>query len=121
LNQIERKANGQGIENLSPIQGVTKRNPNDSDAEFGYTDGARNETGKYSRGIVFEKAGNGIQFELPYSERRQEAKIYLGAWSAKVKTKRSGNRFTCGMEVQQRYSVQCAMGKYEPGSGYAEK
>lgn len=85
LARIERKANGSGISNLSAIQEVTKQNGDPSDAVFHYTDGSGNPEGAYNKGIVFEKEGNGIRFDLPYRQGRQKAGIYLGAWSAKVK------------------------------------
>lgn len=85
LEQIEGKADGQGIENIAAIQEVTKMNEDPSDVEFAYVDGTQAASGKYDKGIVFEKAGNGIQLDLPGGSGRQEVKIYLGAWSAKVK------------------------------------
>ena len=85
LEQIEKKTGGRGIANLSAIQAVTKLNPNSSDTMFSFTDGTNNAAGNYSKGIVFEKAGNGITFDLPYSARKQTVGIHLGAWSAKVK------------------------------------
>lgn len=84
LEQTEGKAGGQGIDHISAIWEVTKLNGDPSDAEFDYGDGTQSASGKYDKGIVFERAGNGIQFDLP-GVGRQEAKIYLGAWSAKVK------------------------------------
>lgn len=85
LEQIEKKAGGRGILNLSAIQNVTKLNGNSCDTMFSFTDGTNNAAGNYSKGIVFEKAGNGISFDLPYAERKQNVAIHLGAWSAKVK------------------------------------
>ena len=78
LARIERKANGSGISNLSAIQEVTKQNGDPSDAVFHYTDGSGNPEGAYNKGIVFEKEGNGIRFDLPYRQGRQKAGIYLG-------------------------------------------
>ncbi len=85
LTQIEKKAGGRGISNLSAIQAVSKLNGDPSDALFSYTDGTNSKEGSYNKGIVFEKAGNGIQFTLPYRPAGQQADIYLGAWSSKVK------------------------------------
>ncbi|MEY8427370.1 Ig-like domain-containing protein [Lachnospiraceae bacterium 46-15] len=85
LGQIEKKAGGRGIANLSAIQAVTKLNPDSSETTFSFTDGTNNAAGDYSKGIVFEKTGNGIVFDLPYSARKQTVGIHLGAWSAKVK------------------------------------
>ena len=78
-----KKDGSRGIANLSAIQAVTKLNPNSSDTMFSFTDGTNNAAGNYSKGIVFEKAGNGITFDLPYSARKQTVGIHLGAWSAK--------------------------------------
>mgnify|MGYP002706734670 CR=1 FL=1 len=85
LEQIEKKAGGIGIANLSAIQTVTKLNGNSCDTTFSFKDGTNNASGSYSKGIVFEQAGNGIAFDLPYSVRKQNVGIHLGAWSAKVK------------------------------------
>ena len=85
LEQIEKKAGGIGIANLSAIQTVTKLNGNSCDTTFSFKDGTNNASGSYSKGIVFEQAGNGIAFDLPYSARKQNVGIHLGAWSAKVK------------------------------------
>ncbi len=85
LAQLEAKAGGNGISGLSAIGEVTKLNEDPSDAAFSFTDGTKNPEGTYNKGVVFEKAGNGIRFELPYSPRRQQAGIYIGAWSSKVK------------------------------------
>lgn len=89
LEQIEKKAGGRGISGLSAIQTVTKLNGNSCDTTFSFTDGTNNTAGSYSKGIVFEKAGNGISFDLPYSARKQSVAIHLGAWSAKVKVNAS--------------------------------
>ena len=85
LAQIETKAGGHAITGLSAITEVTKLNGDPCDTVFSYIDGSKKQEGTFNRGIVFEKAGNGIQFTLPYSARPQQAGIYLGAWSAKVK------------------------------------
>lgn len=87
LTKIEKKAEGYGISNLSAVQSVTKLNGDSSDAAFYYTDGTNSKEGSYDKSVVFEKAGNGVRFDLPYRSRRQQAKVYLGAWSAKVKIK----------------------------------
>lgn len=85
LTKIEKKAGGHGISDLSAIRTVTKQNGDASDAVFSYTDGTNNKEGAYDKSVVFEQAGNGIRFDLPYRSHRQTANIYLGAWSAKVK------------------------------------
>lgn len=84
LNQIERKKGGSAISNIAPLQSVTKMNPNSATANFTYTNGTKVESGSHNRGIVFEKANNGLSFQLPYSATRQQVKLYVGAWSAKV-------------------------------------
>lgn len=85
LDQIEKKKDGQGIGNLTALQEITKVKEDPSDAAFFYSDGTQREAGQYDQGVVFEKAGNGIAFDLPGSGELQEAKVYLGAWCAKVK------------------------------------
>ncbi len=85
LAQIEQKADANGITGLSAITEVTKLNGDPCDTVFSYTDGTKKKEGTFNRGIVFEQEGNGIRFTLPYRARRQQAAIYLGAWSARVK------------------------------------
>lgn len=85
LDKVEKKKGGQGIENLSALQEITKVKDDPSDAAFSYSDGTQRDAGQYDQGVVFEKAGNGIAFDLPGGGELQEAKVYLGAWCAKVK------------------------------------
>jgi len=85
LDKVEKKKEGQGVENLSALQEITKVKEDPSDAVFSYADGTWREAGQYDQGVVFEKVGNGIAFDLPGGGELQEAKVYLGAWCAKVK------------------------------------
>lgn len=85
VDTAEKKKSGQGIENLLALQEITKIKDDPSDAVFSYSDGTQREAGQYDQGVVFEKAGNGIAFDLPGSGELQEVKVYLGAWCAKVK------------------------------------
>ncbi len=88
LTAIDKKSGGTGIGNLATLATIrSDLNPNNSDVTFSWTDGTNTPSGTFRRGIILERANNGLTYTLPYSKNPQTANIYVGAWSAKAELK----------------------------------